>query len=277
MPSRRSRKPVVTRHFDSAMLVSMEIAMKRTVIALAGFLVVPVLVSAQTAEEIVAKALEARGGLARIKAVQSQRISGNISFGTEASGPFFVELARPGKMHMELTLPAGKIVRVYNGQGHGWIINPFDENKGVQAMTAEDIQNIGEESDFDGPFVDYKQKGNTVEYTGKETVDGKPAYGLKLTMRNGAVRNYAVDAANYLLVKWDGTRKQDDRDIPVESIFRDYRDVGGMKFAFEIDSGAPGGPVRQKIVIDKIEIDPKIDSSRFAKPAEPAQGAHSSR
>ena len=229
--------------------------------------------SAQTAEEIVARTLEARGGLARVKAVQAERISGSISFGAEASGPFVVELARPGKMHMELTLPAGQIVRVYDGGGHGWVINPFNENKGVQAMTAEDIQNIGEESDFDGPFVDYKQKGNTVEYTGKETVDGKPAFGLKLTMKNGAVRNYDVDASSYLLLKWKGTRRQDDEDVPVESTFKDYRDVHGMKFAFEIDSGAPGGPSLQKIVVEKIEIDPKIDNSRFAKPLAPGQSA----
>lgn len=247
--------------------------MKRTMISLAGFLLVPALLSAQTADEIVAKALEARGGLARIKTVQSQRISGNIAFGPEVNGPFVVELARPGKMHMEMTLATGKIVRVYDGQGHGWIINPFDENKGVQEMTAEDIQNIGEESDFDGPFVDYKQKGNTVEYTGKETVDGRPAYGLRLTMKSGAVRNYAVDASNYLLLKWEGTRKQDDKDVAVESTFKDYRDVGGLKFAFEIDSGEPGGPVRQTITINKIEIDPKIDSSRFAKPPAPEQSA----
>jgi len=241
-------------------------------LAVAGLTLAPT-AAGQTAEEIVAKALEARGGLPRLKAVQSERISGSISFGAQASGPFFVELARPGKMHMELTLPAGKIVRVYDGHGRGWVINPFDENKGVQPMTAEDIQNIGEESDFDGPFVDYKQKGNSVEYTGKETVDGRPAYGLKLTMKNGTVRNYAVDAASYLLLEWEGTRKQDDKDIPVESTFKDYRDVGGMKFAFEIDSGAPGGPPMQKIVVEKIEIDPKIEGSRFGKPAEPEQSS----
>lgn len=245
--------------------------MKRIVMTLAPFLLLSLAVAAQTPDEIVAKALEARGGLARLKAVQTERISGTISFGTEAKGPFVVELARPGKMHMEMTLPVGKIVRVYDGHGHGWVINPFDENKGVQAMAAEDIQNIGEESDFDGPFVDYRQKGNTVEYTGKEDADARPAYRLKLTMKNGTVRNYLVDASNYLLIKWEGTRKQDDKDIPIESTFKDYRDVNGMKFAFEIDSGAPGGPVMQKIIVDKIEIDPKLDGSRFMKPSEPAQ------
>lgn len=247
--------------------------MRRTILILTATSLLPAALFAQTADEIVAKALEARGSLTRIKAVQSERISGTIWFGPEAGGPFVLELARPGKMHMEMTLPGGKIVRVYNGKGTGWVINPFDENKGVQPMSAEDIRNIAEESDFDGPFVDSQKKGNTVEYKGKEEVDGKPVYRLRLTMKNGSVRDYLVDASSYLLIKWEGTRKQAGQDVAVESYFKDYREVNGLKFAFEIDSGAPGGPIVQKIILDKIEIDAKIDDSRFSRPSEPPQSA----
>jgi hypothetical protein len=54
--------------------------------------------------------------------------------------------------------------------------------------------------------------------------------------------------------------------LPIESFFRDYRDVGGLQFAFEIDSGTSAEEINQKILIDKIEIDPEISDSRFAKP-----------
>ena len=249
--------------------------MKRLFLLLAAAFLLPVLSAAQTADEIVAKALAARGGIPKIKAVQSQRISGSISFGPEVSGPFQVELSRPGKLHMEITLPQGKVVRVYDGKGNGWVILPFGENRGAQPMSDEDIKNINEESDFDGPFVDAKEKGNTVELTGKEDIDGKPAYRLKLTMKNGNVRDYWVDASSYLLLKWQGTRKQDDKDITVESTFKDYRDVNGLKFAFTIETGLPGGPAMQRIVLEKIEIDPKIAATRFAKPAEPSGAAKS--
>lgn len=251
--------------------------MKRLFIVLAAVLMIPFTLSAQTADQIIAKALEGRGGLARIKAVQSLRVTGTISFGPGAQGPFVVELARsgerarPGKMHMEMTLPAGKIIRVYDGKANGWAIYPFGGNRGVQSMNAEDIQNIAEESDFDGPFVDSKEKGNAIELSGKEDVDGKPAYRLKVTTKNGAARSYLVDAASYQLIKWEGARKQDDREIPVESFFKDYREVNGLKFAFEIDSGAPGQPAMQKIIVEKVEVDPKIDEARFAKPPEPAK------
>ncbi len=229
----------------------------------------PAIASAQSADEIVSKVLAARGGLAKIKAVHSQRISGTINFGPGAEGPFVVELERPGKMHIEVTIQGQTLVRSYDGKSSGWIINPFAETKGVQAMSAEDISNISDESDFDGPLVDYKEKGNQIEFGGKEDLDGKPAYRLKLTSKKGEKRSYLFDAATYRLLRWEGSRKAGDKEVPWESLFSEYREVDGLQFAFEIDSDAPGTEQAQKIVAEKIEIDPQIDESRFAKPVAP--------
>lgn len=225
--------------------------------------------AAQTADEIVAKVLAARGGVERIKAVRSQRITGTINFGGGAEGPFLVELQRPGKMHIEVSIQGQTLVRSFDGKSTGWILNPFGEKKGVQPMSAEDLSNIADESDFDGPLVDYKAKGNQVVLAGKEDVDGRPAYRLKLTSAKGEVRSYLFDAESFHLLRWEGTRKVGDKDVPWESMFRDYREVDGLLFAFEIDSDAPGTEQSQKIIASKIEVDPKIDEARFGKPASP--------
>src|SRR5450755_785239 len=132
--------------------------MKIKILCVAALLFLPLGASAQTADEIIAKVLAARGGLAKIKAVHSQRISGTIDFGAGAQGPFLVELERPGKMHIEVTVQGQTLIRSFDGKSTGWIINPFSPNKGVEPMSAEDISNIADESDFDGPLVDYKSK-----------------------------------------------------------------------------------------------------------------------
>jgi outer membrane lipoprotein-sorting protein len=235
-------------------------------IALFALFILPLPGSAQTADEIVSKAIAARGGIAKIKAVHSQRISGTINFGPGAEGPFLVELKRPGKMHIEVTIQGQTLIRTYDGKSTGWIINPFSPTKGVEPMSAEDISNIADESDFDGPLVDYKEKGNRIEFAGKEDIEGQPAYRLKLTSKKGETRSYLFDAASFHLVRWEGTRKVGDKDVPWESLFRDYRDVDGLQFAFEIDSDAPGTEQSQKIIADKIEVDPQIDEARFGKP-----------
>jgi outer membrane lipoprotein-sorting protein len=232
-------------------------------------LFLPLSAGAQTADEVVTKVLAARGGVTRIKAVHSQRISGTINFGPGADGPFLVELERPGKMHIEVTVQGQTLVRSYDGKSTGWILNPFGENKTVQPMSAEDISNITDESDFDGPLVDYKQKGNLIALAGREDVDGKPAYRLKLTNKKGEMRSYLFDAASFRLIKWQGTRKVGDKDVPWESVFHDYREVDGLQFAFEIDSSAAGTGQVQKIIAEKIEVNPQIDASHFGKPAAP--------
>lgn len=236
-------------------------------------LLLPVGGSAQTVDEIVNKVLAARGGIARIKAVHSERISGTIDFGGGNEGPFLVELERPGKMHIEVTIQGQSLIRSFDGKSTGWIVNPFSANKGVQPMTAEDISNISDESDFDGPLVDYKEKGNHLELVGKENVNEKPAYRLKLTNKKGETRSYLFDATTFHLIRWEGTRKVGEKEVPWESLFSDYRDVSGLLFAFEIDSDAPGTEQSQKIIAEKIEIDPKIDEARFGKPAAPAEPA----
>jgi outer membrane lipoprotein-sorting protein len=243
--------------------------MKSKVISVTLFWLMPLSAAAQTPDYIVEKVIAARGGLDKIRAVQAERVSGHISFGAEAEGPFVVEFKRPRKMHMEFTLQGNTMVRVYDGKSAGWANNPFLGKNTPEPMPEEDLRNIAEESDFDGPLVDYKAKGNQIELTGKDKVEGKEAYRLKLTTKSGDVRFYLLDSETFLLLKWESKRKVNDQELPVETYFRDYHDVGGLQYAFEIDSGASAEEITQKILIDKIELDPEINESRFLKPPAP--------
>lgn len=250
-----------------------ETPMQRKTLVLLLFLSLPVKGWAQTADEVVKKALDARGGLEKIKAVKSERITGRVSFGQGAEGTFVVELKRPLKMHVEIVIEGQKIIRVYDGKSTGWMINPYMQNKEVQPLSAEELKSISDESDFDGPLVDYKAKGSQIELIGKENLDDKPVYRLKLTNKNGDVRSYFFDASNYLLVKWEGIRRNGDQEIPWESYFSEFHDVEGLKYPFRIDQGSPGTELKQTLSAEKIEIDPVIDDSRFTKPKTPADPA----
>ena len=134
-------------------------------------------------------------------------------------------------------------------------------------MSAEDLKSVSEESDFDGPFIDYKAKGNQIELVGKEELAGKSAYRVKLTNKNGNVRYYLFDATSFLPAKWEETRVVEGKEMAWESFFSDYREVNGVKYAFQIDSDSPGTELKQSVVAEKIEINPQIDEERFAKPA----------
>jgi outer membrane lipoprotein-sorting protein len=246
--------------------------MNRKALGLALLFALPVVASAQTADEILAKVIAARGGLAKIRAVRSERVSGQITFG-EVSGPFVVELERPLKMHMQFTIQNMTLVRVYDGKSAGWTNNPFAGKMNPDAMSEEELKNISEESDFDGPLVDAKAKGNQIELVGKDKFKDKDVWRLKLTTKNGDVRFYFFDAESFLLLKWEGKRKVEGQEVPVESYFSDYREVGGLKFYFAIDSGRSSEDLNQKIRIDKIELNPQLNPAEFSKPPTPATPA----
>ncbi len=142
-------------------------------------------------------------------------------------------------------------------------------------MSPEDLKSVSEESDFDGPFIDYKAKGNQIELVGKEELAGKSAYRIKLTNKNGNIRFYLFDATSFLPAKWEETRIVEGKEMPWESFFSDYREVNGVKYAFQIDSDSPGTDLKQTVVAEKIEVNAEIDETRFAKPAVPEAPAAS--
>ena len=243
--------------------------MMRKLVTFVAFALLATSLSAQTADEVISKYLAARGGVDKIKTVKSERVTGTVSFGPDAEGPFVVERQRPLKMHMEISLNGETLIRVYDGKSAGWIYNPFTANPTVTPMSQSDLRNIFDEADFDGPFVDYKSKGNQIEFIDKEEVLGKTAYKLKLTNKLGDVSFFYFDASTNLLLKWEGDRKIENQNVPWESLFHDFREVNGLRYPFLIESDAPGTEQRQRITADKIEVNIPIDPSHFGKPNPP--------
>jgi hypothetical protein len=229
----------------------------------------PAKAAGQTTDEIVAKVLAARGGLEKIKAVHTERITGTLYFTPELYGPFLAEFKRPGKMHNEVTIQNKTVVRSFNGKDGGWVVNPITGSGAAEPMTAEDVKDAVNQADFDGPLVDANAKGNTIEMTGTEKVEGRDAYVLKVTHKDGQASTYSFDTKTFLLVKWSGADTVNGETVTRETYFHDYRDVGGLKFAFELVSNTPGADVTQRIIVEKIELDPQIDEARFEKPPAP--------
>ena len=234
------------------------------------------LLRAQTADDVINAYLKARGGLAKIKGVQTERVTATITLQPGTDGALIYERKRPLKMHMEIITGGHSFLRIYNGKSAGWIYNPFVSNPVVQPMSETDLLGVAEESDLDGPFVDYKAKGNQIEYAGKEEVEGKSVQKLKLTSKQGDICYFYFDASTGLILKWEGTRKVKDRvsgknvDIPWQNFFRDFHEVDGLKYPYLVESGAVDGSQTQQIVTTKIEINIPIDDSEFSEPQPPA-------
>jgi outer membrane lipoprotein-sorting protein len=229
---------------------------------------------AQTADEIIAKNIEARGGREKLRSVQSIRLSGKLMIGTGMQAPVLLEHARPHKMRMEMTLQGMTGIQAYNGKT-GWAVSPFMGKKDPEPMSAADLKQFEDQADIDGMLVDYKEKGHQVEYLGKGEVEGKPAHKLKVTKRSGDVVTLFLDADSFLEIKAEGKSTVGGQEIEGETSFGDYKKVGGLTMAHTIKSKRKGAPEGQAmtIAIDKIEINPDLPAERFEMPAKAAAPA----
>lgn len=227
---------------------------------------------AMTVDQLIAKNIEARGGMAKLKSVQSMRSTIKMSAGPMEI-PMVVEAKRPNKFRMDLTFQGQSMVQAYDGKS-GWGINPmsgYGGKGGAEPMTPDQLIQAEQQSDMDGPLVDYKSKGHSVEYVGKETVEGSDAYKLKVTLKNSNVQYVFLDSETYLEIKTTQKTKMRDTEVDAETFFGDFKEVDGLVLAHSIESGAAGIPMRQKMTIEKVELNPAIDDTRFVMPPKPVE------
>lgn len=221
---------------------------------------------AQTADELVSKNIQARGGMEKMQAIKTLRITGNsVTGGT----PIVIvnEYMRPNLIRETFSLAGMTAVQAYDGNS-GWQISPFGGRKDPEFLGEDDLRDLQLDSDFIGPLVDYKAKGNSVEFLGHDTVDGDDALRLKVTLKNGDVVYYYLDPDTYLEI-----RKETQEFIrgAVKESFYDlgsYKPVSGVMFPFSITSGSKNNPDGGlTVTVDKIEVNVPIPASDFAVPA----------
>jgi outer membrane lipoprotein-sorting protein len=217
-------------------------------------------------DELLAKFYEANGGLAKMKAVNTIRVTGTVSIGPGVESPFTQERKRPGMSRMEFTFQGMTGIQAFDGQ-KTWSVMPFMGKKDPEVGTDEDNKNAQDDADFDGALVDYKTKGHTIELAGKEPVEGADAYKLKVTKKNGNIEYDYLDAETYLLVKTEGKVKRRGTEVEGETTYSDYKEVDGLMQPFAMESGAKEMPQKQKFTFTKIELNVSLDDARFAVPA----------
>jgi hypothetical protein len=221
---------------------------------------------AQTAGEIVEKFIKTVGGMEKIQAVKSLRRVGRYSSGGGFEAVLIEENRRPNLVRQEFVIQGMTGVTAYDGKA-GWKIEPWEGKKDAEALSEEEMKGIVEDSDLDGPLVNYKQKGVKVEYVGMDEVEGTDTYKLKVTLASGDVRLYYMDTDYFVPIKIDTKRMVRGAEREYETVLGDYKEVGGWYLPFSVESGVKGSPNRSKVTYEKIEANVPLDDSRFARPA----------
>ena len=214
-------------------------------------------------DTIVARHVAARGGLERIRSIKTLREKGHLFAGAGRQAVITRQLKRPSMTRIEFTLQGVTSVYVSDG-ARGWKMSPFDGDVEPAPLSEEAVMEAAEQADIEGPLLDWKAKGHQVELVGRETVDGRETWKLKLTLKSGTVRHEYLDVESLLRVRTETTRTVRGVPVQIQTTFGDYRMTGGVLFPHPIAVAARGRAQSLRIVVNSIEINPPLGDDLFA-------------
>lgn len=246
-------------------------ALVGTAVALAMVVGGRVAADEQTADELVAKFLAAKGGVEKLRAVQTVKITSTI---VAPSAP-------PDARMTTWTMRPNMIRREQSGQGQTmvigfdgttvWVSNPV--MKGVREVTGPQADATRKGAgEFDSLLLDYQKKGHIVELEGQETAGGRQLYKLKVTSKDGSVQHVFLDAQTFLEAKVvttvdrPGAAGEPAGRAELTTEFSNYQQVDGLAVPFTVRQSV-GGELAATMTVQQVEFNVPMEASFFQMPA----------
>ena len=217
-----------------------------------------------TVDDIIAKNLQAKGGAAKWQSMKSVKMTGKMTAQGIAM-PLTVYAMRPNFNRQEITMAAGKAIQAFDGTT-AWLVNPMLGIETPQVVPGPAAELAKNSADFDGALINYKAKGNDIELVGKEQLEGKDVYHLKVTTKGGPVQHYLLDADSGIELRMSteielgSGQKQ-----TLTTAMSNYKQVDGIMIPHTVTQTA-GGRTLLQWTITTVEFNAVPDDSFFRLP-----------
>ncbi|MEJ7735953.1 MAG: hypothetical protein WKF97_00890 [Chitinophagaceae bacterium] len=218
-------------------------------------------VKAQSADEIIAKHIEAIGGKEKISQINSLHLESSIEvMGNEATSTTVILHGKGFKNEVDIS--GQKIIQVITDQG-GWSVNPMTGQASATEMT-EDMVKAGQHQIYiGGPLFNYAEKGNKVELAGNEDIQGVKAIKLKLTTKGNLELTYFIDPAKYYVIRSISKSTVNGQDVETMVNYSNYQKTEhGYVVPFSAEINLPQGIII-KSTTKKVEINKPVEESIF--------------
>jgi hypothetical protein len=226
---------------------------------------------AMTADELIARNLEARGGADKLRAIKTLKSEGKLLFGGQFELGFAQYQKAPQSIRSEASLQGLTAVQAWDGK-EAWQISPFQGRKDPEKMSADDAKALADDAPIGGQLLDWQARGSQVAYLGTEDVDGTEAHKLKVRLSNGDVEYVYLDPDHFLEIRVVSQRSVRGTQVETVADYGDYEQVAGVYFPFSISSENKADGNRTQTTIEHAEANVEIDDASFAFPA-PRAGA----
>ncbi|HBR54493.1 MAG TPA: outer membrane lipoprotein-sorting protein [Flavobacteriaceae bacterium] len=228
---------------------------------------------AQTADEILENYFENTGGVDNWKKIDGMKMTGKAAMGPQEF-PFTQTMMADGRMLTEVDFMGQNfIAQAFDGE-QLWGMN--FQTQEAEAQDAETSENYkkNDSKDFPDPFLNYKDKGYTLELMGEEMAEGTEVYKIKVNkgtvMVDGKEENnvafYYFDKENFVPIMSESTiNVGPQKGMKVQTVFSNYQEAGDIFYPYSIETKY-NGQTGQSIKIEAIEMNPEVQDSTFKMP-----------
>jgi len=234
----------------------------RSILIILSILTLSFSVSAQDLEQILDAHYKATA-LDKLEKIESIVTTGeNIYTKAGIKSSFIKYQARPNKIRVEGEFQGSKVLQTFNGE-KGWISAPAMGILEPKEMKSDELETLVNQSDFENPLWNYKEKGYTLELSG--TSEDGSAFHLKLSMDKNEL-NFFLDKDSYLVTYIKSIQVIGGSETEIEIVHEDYTNVKGIPLAQHVITKLNGEEVTS-VRIKKVEYNKKLDHSLFEKPS----------
>ena len=253
--------PLTITGYDKEVLLKKSIFLTLATAIIAAALTAPGY--GQTAQDVLAKMIEAQGGRKAIEAVKDTTLSGTfdlVSMGM--SGGMTVYAKEPNKVRIDIEVMGMVITQAYDGQV-AWYVNPqTGVTEEMPAAQAKDIQRraLGNDS-----ILNPEKVGVTYTLKDRETVDNKEYIVLEQKLSDGFTTKLYIDPTTYLVVRQRAKAMNPMTQVEADSetILSDYRPVNGLLVPHSSVTSQDGAEM-MRVTFTKVACNAGLEDSFFA-------------
>jgi len=228
-------------------------------LALSAFLLLSTGLHSQTADEIVAKHIEAIGGKDKLSSIKSIKMESTMNMmGNDAPNTAYILDGKGYRNEMEMM--GQKMVQVITDKG-GWMINPMQGSTDPQELPADQLKTLAGRF-YIVPLLNYQDKGTTLELQGKAKVGDADNWKIKVTDKAANIVTYYIDAKTYYITQQESSGEMMGNTVTVTVNYSDYKKTdSGWVVPYATDINMGQFSIASKL--NKIEVNPTIDPALF--------------
>ena len=213
---------------------------------------------AQTAEEIIAKHVEAIGGEANWKKVNTLRQEATLSVQGMDINVVISGIHNKG-VRQEFNVMGMSNYSIITPTA-GWNFMPIQGQTKPEPMTEEQLKYGVDQVDLQGDVVDYKTKGHSVVKLDNEEVEGISCFKIKLTRKNGNEMVYFIDPKSFYCVRTASKLVANGQEMETISNLSNYQKLPeGIVLPFTLESSTVPAPIN----ISKVVVNGPVDEALF--------------